>query len=361
MAKYRVGIIGSTGKGDYGHGIDLPWKSISDCEVVAVADENEAGRRVAQTRTGASTSYADYREMLARERLNIVAICPRWVDRHHEMCLAAAESGCHIYMEKPFCCTLQQADEIVRACEMRHLKLAIAHVSRYCPAIQAARRLLREGRIGQLLELRARGKEDPKRGGGEDLWVLGTHLLDLMRYFAGDPVSCFARVQQDGRVIERGDIHQGNEGIGPLAGDHVEAVFRFQNGVSGSFSSRRGTGSQRFSLRILGTTGTLEMTTGYSGNAWMLSDGAWSPARSGRNWQVVGTDDRTTPDKSPVDQNRVAVLDLLQAIETGRQPLSGVYDALQAVEMVSAVFWSQKNRTPVSLPLASRISALSDF
>ena len=46
--------------------------------------------------------------------------------------------------------------------------------------------MLREGRLGQLLEIRARGKEDT-RAGGEDLIVLGTHCFDLMRYFAGDP------------------------------------------------------------------------------------------------------------------------------------------------------------------------------
>ena len=53
------------------------------------------------------------------------------------------------------------------------------------------------GAIGQLMELRGRGKED-RRGGGEDLWVLGTHVMDLIRTFGGQPGWCYASVQQDG-------------------------------------------------------------------------------------------------------------------------------------------------------------------
>ena len=124
--RLRVGVIGRTGKGSYGHGIDSVWAEVPDSEVVAVADEHDAGRRDAQKRMKAATAYADYREMLAKERLDIVAIGPRWIDQHREVAIAAAEQGCHIYMEKPFVPTPAQADEVIRTCEMRHTKLALA-------------------------------------------------------------------------------------------------------------------------------------------------------------------------------------------------------------------------------------------
>ena len=79
MAKYRVAIIGSTGRGNYGHGLDGPWQHLDSCEVVAVADEHEGGRAAAIKRSGAKTGYSDYREMLAKEKPNIVAICQRWI------------------------------------------------------------------------------------------------------------------------------------------------------------------------------------------------------------------------------------------------------------------------------------------
>jgi predicted dehydrogenase len=64
--------------------------------------------------------------MLAKEKLDIAAVCPRWIDQHHDMLLAAAEAGCHIYMEKPFCRTLKECDAVVNQLDMRHLKLGIS-------------------------------------------------------------------------------------------------------------------------------------------------------------------------------------------------------------------------------------------
>ncbi|MFO0917532.1 MAG: Gfo/Idh/MocA family oxidoreductase [Planctomycetaceae bacterium] len=239
--QFRVGVIGRTGKGNYGHGIDTVWKHIPEASVVAVADEDEAGRLKAQSTTGAKAAYADYREMLAKEKLNIVAIGPRWIDQHRDMAVAAAEHGCHIYMEKPFCRTPAEADEIVAACEMRHVKLAIAHQTHYAPTVRIAQDLIQGGEIGQVLELRGRGKED-QRGGGEDLWVLGSHVLDLMRLFGGDPLDCFASLSIQGRPVGKADVQPGAEGLGPLAGDQVLAQYRFPHGVTGYFASRRGMG-----------------------------------------------------------------------------------------------------------------------
>ncbi len=73
--------------------------------MVAVADDNPSGLKEAIPRTGAAKGYANYREMLEKERPNIVAICPRWTDQHREMALACAEHGAHMYMEKPFVAT----------------------------------------------------------------------------------------------------------------------------------------------------------------------------------------------------------------------------------------------------------------
>jgi predicted dehydrogenase len=75
---------------------------------------------------------------------------------------------------------------MIAALEKRNLKLTIAHQTRYSPALAHAREAMTGGLLGDILELRGRGKEDA-RGGGEDLMVLGTHVMDLMRFFAGDP------------------------------------------------------------------------------------------------------------------------------------------------------------------------------
>ena len=122
--KFRIGVIGHTGRGNYGHGIDTVWSQFKDrCEIVAVADADDKGRAEAVKRLEAPRSYADYRQMLDEAKPQIVAICPRWLDQHRDMVVAPAERGMHIYMEKPMCRTLAEADEMVAACE-KHGKTA---------------------------------------------------------------------------------------------------------------------------------------------------------------------------------------------------------------------------------------------
>ncbi|MCL2330177.1 MAG: Gfo/Idh/MocA family oxidoreductase, partial [Phycisphaerae bacterium] len=100
---YRVAIIGRTGKGDYGHNLGVAWKGIDRAQIVAVADEDEAGRAKAAEQLGITKTYADYREMLAKEKPQIVTIAVSWPDCHLEMAKACAEAGCHVLLEKPMC------------------------------------------------------------------------------------------------------------------------------------------------------------------------------------------------------------------------------------------------------------------
>src|SRR5262245_6541312 len=176
--RYRVGVIGRTGHGDYGHGIDSVWLEVPEVEVVAVADDDKAGLAAAAKKLNVQQAFTDYREMLDKVRPEIVGIGPRWIDQHRDMVVAAAERGIHIYLEKPLCRTLAEADEMTSACEKTHARLAIAHQTRYSPKINVVKELIQSGKIGRVLEYRGRGKEDA-RGGGEDLWVLGSHIMDL--------------------------------------------------------------------------------------------------------------------------------------------------------------------------------------
>ncbi|HEY3964188.1 MAG TPA: Gfo/Idh/MocA family oxidoreductase [Planctomycetaceae bacterium] len=356
---YRVGIIGSTGRGDYGHGMDVAWKEIPQAEIVGLADDSEQGRSAAVARTGAKTAYADYRQMIEKERPTIVSICQRWIDRHHEMIMACVERGIHVFMEKPFCRTLQEADQIVRTCEMTHAKLAIAHQTRYCPIIPVVKRMIAEGQLGTILEMRARGKED-QRGGSEDLWVLGSHLMNLMQVFAGDPVSCFTTVTSKGRPITKRDVIEGNEGLGPLAGDAVEASYQFADGVTGHFSSRRAQEGKpsRFGLQIFGSKGVVEYLTGYLPAVNFLPDPSWSPGRSGAKWQTVTSAGVGKPE--PIQAtgipagNVAAIKDLLAAIEQNRQPLCSAESGRTIIEMIMAAFESQRLGKPVRFPLDNR-------
>src|SRR5689334_24712339 len=82
---YRAAVIGRTGRGDYGHGLDLAVLNQPKLEVVAVADLDAPGRARAAKRLGVERAYEDYRTMLERERPQLVVVAPRWLDGHKDM------------------------------------------------------------------------------------------------------------------------------------------------------------------------------------------------------------------------------------------------------------------------------------
>ena len=144
--KYRAAVIGHTGRGDYGHGLDKVWREIPEVEIVAVADADEQGLAAAVKRLGAPRASRDYRQMLDEVKPDLVSICPRWLDQHRDMVVAAAERGVRgIYLEKPLCRTLAEADEMIAACERHQVKLAIAHQTRYSPKLPVMRELIESG------------------------------------------------------------------------------------------------------------------------------------------------------------------------------------------------------------------------
>jgi len=268
-------------------------------------------------------------------------------------------------MEKPFCPTLQEADEIIQACEMRHLKLAVAHNTRHSPVVRVVKGLIREGRLGDVLEVRVRGKEDSRRGGGEDLWVLGTHMLDLSGMLFGEVESCFATVREQGKPVSKEHVKPGNEGIGPLSGDHIQATYQFKSGVQGYFASKRGAGGRptRFGLTIVGSKGLIKMQSGYGRTAYLLEDSSWSPGQTGSKWQPITSNGVGKPETIAAGShdggNTAAATDLISSIENDRQPLSSMYDARAATEMIVSVFESQRLGRPVSFPLATRENPLT--
>lgn len=274
--RLRVAAIGRTGRGDWGHAIDELWSGVEGVELAAVADESEEGlaraiERHARDGSPPVAAFRDWRAMLAEVKPDVVAICMRHVDCHAEMAIATAEAGAKgIFMEKPFVRSLTEADAVVAACTRSNSKFALAYVNRHSPAYAAARDLIEDGRIGTVLELRGRGKEDP-RGGGEDMIVLGCHILDMMVDLGGAPQWCEASVSQAGRPVTRADATDGPEAIGLIAGDSINAMFGLADGPIGYFASVRDAGLKQpnFGLTVVGTKGAIHIRPDHVPHAYL--------------------------------------------------------------------------------------------
>lgn len=366
--RYRAAIIGHTGRGNYGHGLDTCFTGLPKVDVVAVADPDPAGREVAQARSGAAAAYADYGEMLIRERPDLVAIGPRLVDERVDMITAAVEAGCHLYVEKPFAATLVDADMLVSLAESAGVRIAVAHQNQLHPAALYLRQLLVEGRIGRLRQVRGYGKMD-HRGGGQDLAVLGPHILDLMRLYAGDAHWCSADLLVGSRLAGAGDVRVGDEGVGPVLGDGLRATYGFDHDVIGTFESFHdlGDGDTVFGVDLIGDRGQLAYRGGFTKRLFYYPYPYPEPGASNDAWVQVAV-----PTAGPHEQfgdesadpsvhaallqraNQRVVLDLIAAIEEGREPASSAQRARLALELIQAVAAAHAAGGRITLPLASR-------
>lgn len=367
-ARLRVAVIGHTGRGNYGHGLDTMWLKIPAVEIAAVADADAAGLAAAQKKLAVAQGFADYQKMLAEVKPDIVAIGPRHVDQHRDMLLAAIQAGARgIYIEKPFCRSPQEADEIIAAAGKAGTKVAIAHRNRYHPVLPLIATLLKEGAIGRVLELRGRGKEDA-RGGSLDLWVLGSHVVNIATFFGGAPVSCAATVLQDGRLVSKADVKDGDEGIGTLAGNEVHARYEMTGGLPLFFDSVQNAGARDagFGLQIIGTEGVIDFRIDKEPFAHIAHGSPFNPSlKEPRQWLPVTTAGINRPETIPdlgkqLSSHEAAGLDLIAAIRDNRAPLCDAAQGRETIEMICAVFESHRlGGQRVTLPLQTRHNPLT--
>ena len=352
-----VGVIGHTGQGNYGHGEDTVWLKIPQTKIVAVADADPKGLADAAQRLGGVKAYADFKVMLAETKPDIAAICARHIHEHRDMIVAAVGAGVKgIYIEKPFVRTLAEADEIVKLCAEKGVRLAIAHRNRYHPVIDVVKQLVASGEIGELKEVRVRGKQD-QRGGGLDLWVLGGHGFNLATLFTGAAISCEATILVEGRPATKADIRPGDEGVGLIVGDELHARYETKSGIPLYFDSKKGTPAKGtpFGARLIGTKGVISLQIDEEPLAILERDGVKTPITTAG----IGKPEPIKDIKQVNGGHHGAVRDLLAAIAEKREPLCGPEAGRETVELTLAVFASfVADGKKVALPLAGRAHPL---
>jgi predicted dehydrogenase len=283
------------------------------------------------------------------------------------MALAAIKAGAKgLYVEKPFCRTPAKADELVAACDKHGARIAVAHRNRYHPALKEIDKLIDAGEIGRLLEIRGRGLGD-RRGGGEDLWVLGCHIMNLIHYFAGEPKSCSAIMLQDGRRVAGSDIKEGAEGLGPLAANEVHARYETSKGVVAYYDSIAHDGTQRdaYCLQLIGSKGAITIHIDRDPVAHFTPGNPFKPTADPRPWIPITTAGLGEPESRKevvegVHNHVLAVRDLIEACDNDRAPLCDVRAGAVTVEMICGVFESHSHGgKTVDFPLEERGNALA--
>lgn len=233
--KLRFGLIGC---GVIGPLHAQALNSLADVELCAVTDlVAERAERLA-TKYGAR-AYTDRDEMLARERLDVVAICTP-SGMHGEHACQAMRAGCHVIVEKPMEIHPEAIDQMLRVQSERGVKLAVISQHRFDPAVQKVRALVEEGAFGRLVLGNAvipwwRSQKYYDSGEWRGTWALdgggilmnqSIHYIDLLQWMMGPVVSIRAYTDTLVHHMETEDV--------------ATATLRFASGALGTISATTG-------------------------------------------------------------------------------------------------------------------------
>ncbi|MBP89565.1 MAG: dehydrogenase [Planctomycetaceae bacterium] len=251
--KVRFGLIGY---GLFGAHHANAIANCDDAELAAIAVRSEASQAAARKTHVAADVYGDYRELLARDDIDVVSVvAPNKV--HHEVGTAVLDSGKHLLLEKPMALQLSHCDELIALAASKGLVLAVGHELRLSSLWGGAKRLIDDGAIGEPLHVLIELSRFPYREGSEgwryDIdrvgsWILEEpiHFFDLARWYLagrGEPVSVYACANSR---------HPDN----PKLLDNFSAIVNF-DGAYAVISQTLAAFGHHQTAKITGTKGTI--------------------------------------------------------------------------------------------------------
>ena len=346
---------------------------------VAVADPEESRRDHAVSAYGFETAYADWRVLLERDDVDVVSVCgPNFV--HRDTGTAVAESGRHLWIEKPAGRNAQDTAAIAAAVRKAGVMSAVGFNYRNAPAVELARELVAAGRLGRIETVDVRmladysahpdgalsWRFDPEYAGTGVLGDLGSHGFDLARYVGGDQIGPVSDLVADRatfiteRPVASGAVSHFARGGGkrePVGNeDQASALLRFESGTLGSLTcSRVAVGEQcSYGIEVRGTDGALSWDFRRMGELRLCLDQDHQDAV----WQtrLVAPGDGELASFQPGagmamgfdDLKVVEAARLAESITTGVQHGAGIEDAVVAAELVDAVVRSVEEKRWVS-------------
>ena len=242
--------------------------------MAAICGRDEAGVREAADDLGWESYETDYRKLVARDDVRLVDVVTPG-NTHREIVLTALEAGKHVICEKPLANTLSEAREMLTAARNAGTVNMVCFNYRRAPAVQLARNLVAEGRLGEIRHWRASYLQDfimepdfpliwrLKRevSGSGALGDIGAHIVDLAHFLVG-PISEVTGMTETfikERPLEEASAEGATE-MGKVTVDDAAAFLaRFDNGAIGTFEATRFAAGRRNqnSFEINGSKGSL--------------------------------------------------------------------------------------------------------
>lgn len=321
-------------------------------EIVAVCDVVKGHMEQVLSKYGLEQDstikrYTDYHEMLKENDIDLVSIATE-SGLHGQIALDCIRQGTHVIIEKPMAMSLKEADRIIALSEEKGVKVSACHQNRFNIAVQEMRKALEAGRFGKLshgsVHVRwNRGREYYEQAPWRGTWAQDggalmnqcIHGIDLLRWMMGDDVESVYGVtgQQFHDYLEAEDVGM--------------AVVRFKNGAVATIEGTTNVYPQNLeeTLYLFGEKGTVKLG-----------------GKSTNNIDIWNFADETIEDKKNKGLEEVTsnvygnghtslFADVIDAVENDRKPYVDAHAGRRALEMILAIYKSQKTGEAVKFPV----------
>ncbi|MCD6318155.1 Gfo/Idh/MocA family oxidoreductase [Candidatus Aerophobetes bacterium] len=322
--KIKWGVIGAGGFADKR---SLPgMREARNCELTAVMVRNLDRAKKLAKKHGASKFYDKVEDLFKDEEIDAVYIATP-VYLHKEHTIMAANYGKHVLCEKPMAMNTKECEEMIKACQDNKVKLMIGFMKRFHPFHQQIKRLIDEGKIGQIVEIRCQlhlwypdtpgaWRQNPTLGGGGCLMDVGSHCIDLLCFLVGDVTEVMARAEN---VIFNYPV----EDISTL-------ILKFSTGAQGIVDTSFSIPYRENPVEIYGTRGTI------------LAFRTMGPFNNPHAKMI--TENREEELKIPYthDVYQAEFEHFAQCIQKNTPPLISGEDGLKNIQIIQAAYASAK-------------------
>ncbi len=342
----RYALIGC-GRISANHIVAAKNNDLEICGICDIVPENMMDK-VRKFGLTESILYTDYKEMLAKEKPELVAIATE-SGKHSEIAIDCIESGCNVIIEKPIALSMSDARKIIQAGEEKGVKVCACHQNRFNKSIQKIHEAVEMGRFGHMMYGTAnirwsRDYEYYHRASWRGTWEQDggalmnqcIHDIDLIRWLMGDDIV---------EVVGMTDrlIHDYIE-----AEDLGIALVKFANGAYGIIEGTTNIYPKNLeeTLYLFGDKGTVK-AGGEAVNLieeWRFSD------YMDEAEQVKNEFSEVPPNVYGYGHSKLYA-DVIDAIKTGRNPLVDGHAGMRALELVLAIYKSAAEGKAVKLPL----------
>ena len=348
MDVVRFGIIGVGGRGTSQCRL-MP--QVKEAKLTAVADTNPKAARAAAEQFGVP-GFGSGSELIHSGLVDAVMIAtPHYF--HPPLAIEAMRAGLHVLVEKPLAVHTSAADEMIRVAEETGLVFSVMFQQRTRPEIQAAHKIIQEGRLGEiyrtlLIEGRFRSqayydtadwRATWEGEGGGVLANQAPHLLDLFVWLGGQPSRVIGRMQTRQHDIE--------------TEDEASAMLEYPNGAAGYLYTSVNELPQSNRIELCGEYGKLVITGGGEVEFWEVPAGVKAFSRGAETRKSTTEVNKVDVEIVPADAGHAALTrNTARAILYGEPLVAPGPEGIRCLELVNAIMLSaDKGSAPVDIPV----------